>query len=133
MLISRHYYAQELGSHGGRGERGRMATKTVSRRLIIGWVIAIGTSAADTDSRLAQAAHDGDMARVRAMIADKAGVNQPLGDGTTALHWAAQADDLEVADLLIRAGANVSARSRRGVMPLELASVNGSAAMIAKL
>jgi len=110
-----------------------MATKTVSRTLIIGFVIAIGTSAADTDSRLAQAAHDGDMAAVRAMIADKADVSQPLGDGTTALHWAAQADDLEVADLLIRAGANVSARSRRGAMPLELASVNGSAAMIAKL
>src|SRR5215831_11030138 len=110
-----------------------MSTKTVSRTLTIGLVIASCTSAADTDSRLAQAAHDGDMAAVRAIVAAKADPNQPLGDGTTALHWAAQANDLEVADLLIRAGANVSARSRRGMTPLELASLNGSAAMLAKL
>ena len=36
-----------------------MATKTVGRRLIIALAIAVCASAAETDSRLAQAAHDG--------------------------------------------------------------------------
>ena len=49
-------------------------------------------------------------------------------DGTTALHWAARWDDLEMADLLIRAGANVKAANRFGATPLSLACMNGSAA-----
>src|SRR5205823_4656033 len=55
------------------------------------------------------------------------------GDGTTALHWAVRLDDPETAGLLIRAGANVSAATRAGATPLELAAINGSAAMIEKL
>ena len=35
-------------------------------------------------------------------------------DGATALHWAVYRDDLELADLLIRAGANVKAANREG-------------------
>ena len=31
----------------------------------------------------------------------------PQVDGTTALHWAVERDDLDMADLLIRAGARV--------------------------
>jgi ankyrin repeat protein len=44
-----------------------------------------------------------------------------------------QLDDLDMADLLIGAGANVSAANRDGATPLLLASVNGSAGMIEKL
>ena len=54
---------------------------------------------------------------MRALIQQKADVNAPQVDGTTALHWAVQADDLETADLLIRAGANVSAANRAGATP----------------
>jgi len=36
---------------------------------------------------------------VRSLIQKKANVNVPQIDGTTALHWAVQADDLETADL----------------------------------
>jgi ankyrin repeat protein len=32
-------------------------------------------------------------------------VNSPEPDGTTALHWAVRADDLDTADRLIKAGA----------------------------
>ena len=42
-------------------------------------------------------------------------------------------NDLELADLLIRAGANVSAANREGVTPMQLAAINGNAAMIAEL
>src|SRR5262249_27965081 len=42
-------------------------------------------------------------------------------------------DDLEMADILIQAGANVKAANRFEVSPLGLACMNGSAAMIQKL
>ena len=54
-------------------------------------------------------------------------------DGATALHWAVYRDDLETANLLIRAGANVRAANREGVTPLAMASLYGNAAMIGTL
>jgi ankyrin repeat protein len=84
-------------------------------------------------SDVADAAMKGDKAAVRSLLQRKADVNAPQKDGTTALHWAVQSDDLETADLLIRAGAHVSAANRDGATPLLLASVNGSAAMLEKL
>ncbi len=52
---------------------------------------------------------------------------------TTALHWASYHDDLDSADLLIRAGAKVNAANDLGATPLWAASQNGSAAMVRKL
>ena len=52
---------------------------------------------------------------------------------TTALHWAVQENDLELTDLLIRAGAHVSAANQAGATPLLLATVNGNAAMVERL
>jgi len=70
---------------------------------------------------------------VRSLLRQKADVNAPQVDGTTALHWAVRLDDLDTADLLIRAGAKVSAANRDGATPLQLAALNGNAAMIEKL
>ncbi|HSP68606.1 MAG TPA: ankyrin repeat domain-containing protein, partial [Bryobacteraceae bacterium] len=75
----------------------------------------------------------GDKAAVRSLIQKKADVNAPQIDGTTALHWAVQADDLELADLLIRSGAKVSVATVAGATPFQLAAVNGSAAMLDRL
>ncbi len=74
-----------------------------------------------------------DTTDVRALLQQKANVNTPQVDGTTALHWAVRLDDAEMADVLIRAGANVSAANRDGVRPLQLAAMNGNAAMLDKL
>jgi len=82
---------------------------------------------------VADAAMRGDREAVRAAIARKADVNAPQVDGTTALHWAAERDDLDLADLLITAGARTTARTREGVTPLQLAAVNGSESMIDRL
>jgi uncharacterized protein len=82
---------------------------------------------------VADAAMRGDGEAVRAAIARKADVNVPQVDGTTALHWAAERDDLDLADLLINAGARTTARTREGVTPLQLAAVNGSESMIDRL
>ena len=84
-------------------------------------------------SDVADAAMKGNMDAVRSLLQAKANVNAPQSDGTTALHWAVRADDLETAGLLLRAGANVSAANRDGATPLLLAAVNGNAAMIETL
>ena len=66
-------------------------------------------------------------------MAQKADVNAPQADGATALHWAVFKGNKEIADMLLRAGANPKAANREGSTPLWLASVNGDAAMIEAL
>jgi ankyrin repeat protein len=56
-----------------------------------------------------------------------------LDDGSTALHWASHWDELDTADLLIRAGADVNAATTLGVTALALACENGSEMMVEKL
>lgn len=63
-------------------------------------------------------------------LASISGAAQESGDGTTPLHWAVQADDIQKAAALITAGANVTVANRLGVTPLMLAATNGSATMI---
>ena len=65
-----------------------------------------------TISEVADAAMRGDREAVRAALARKADVNAAQVDGTTALHWAVELDDVELAELLLTAGAGVSARTR---------------------
>jgi len=87
--------------------------------------------AAAADTRLADAAQNADRNAVRSLLAQKAEVNAAQGDGTTALHWAAFNDDLEMAKMLVGAGASVKAATRVGsITPLFMACKNGSAAMI---
>ena len=62
-----------------------------------------------------QAAADKDREAVRALLAKKVDVNAARADGATALMWAAHWDDLEMADLLLRAGAKVNAADDYGV------------------
>src|ERR1700687_4661692 len=54
-------------------------------------------------------------------------------DGTTPLHWAVRANDLDSAQSLLRAGANPDAANRYGITPLSLAAENASAPMIQAL
>jgi len=83
--------------------------------------------AAEGDTPLVDAVKRADTPRVRALLLKHIDVNAPEADGMTALHWAAQRDDVDVAGLLIRGGANPKAVTRYGVMPLALACINGSA------
>ena len=72
-------------------------------------------------------------AAVRTLLSKKSDVNAPDADGSTALHWAAQRDDVVMADLLIAAGANVKAKTRYNVTPLALACTNGDAKLVDRL
>lgn len=88
-------------------------------------------SAATSDNRLADAVMQGDRSTALSLLKQKVDVNVPMGDGTTALHWAADRGDLEIARMLIDAGANVKAESRIGaITPLFLACKNGNPSMI---
>jgi len=79
---------------------------------------------------LADATEKMDRAAIRALLKQHVAVNTPQADGMTALHWAAYQDDIEIARLLIRAGADLKATNRYGVTPLSLACTNGNGAMV---
>ena len=99
--------------------------------VLIGWLLPAVAVAAGVP--LADAAERGDLAAVRSLIGQGSDVNATRVDGTAALHAAVYADHMEIADLLLRAGANAGARDRYGVTPLFLACVNGNAEMIRRL
>ena len=80
------------------------------------------------DSPVADAAMRGDAAEVRELLADGADVNAAQGDGMTALHWAAEHGDPELARMLLHAGAAVDPVTRiGGYTPLHAAARSGSA------
>jgi len=108
-----------------------MKSKAVLCCCVAVFLSAVNLRAAGSD--VADAAMRGNKDALRSLIQRKADVNAPQMDGTTALHWAVRADDLETVDLLIRAGAKVSTANREGLMPMQLAALNGSAAMLEKL
>jgi uncharacterized protein len=94
-------------------------------------LVAATNDTGPSDSRLSNAAMQGDRDTMRSLLLHKVDVNAAQGDGSTALHWAAFRDDLEMAQFLIAAGANVKATTRLGgLTPIFMASKNGSAAMI---
>jgi ankyrin repeat protein len=86
------------------------------------------------DTRLADAAQQGNKEAVRTLLKEKVDVNAAQGDGMTALHWAANKDDLDMVKLLLAAAANAKAMTRLGeITPLFMACTNGDAPMIAAL
>jgi ankyrin repeat protein len=96
-------------------------------------LLGFATTAAAETSPLITAARNSDVAAVRALVQKKVDVNVAEGDGATALHWASYRDQLEIADVLLRAGANANAANDLGATPLWLAAQNGSAATTRRL
>jgi ankyrin repeat protein len=115
-----------------------MAMETRERRRA-GWLLAslllasAGLGAQPPDIRLIEAARNRNAAAVRTLLKQRVDVNATQPDGATALHWAAYWGDVEVADLLIPAGADVNAQNELNATPLWLACVNGSTALIDRL
>ena len=90
-------------------------------------------AAGGAELRLMDAVKAGNRDAVASLLkapADATAVNAPEADGTTALHWAVQADELEIARLLVGAGANVNAANRYNLTPLALAAANANAATV---
>ena len=96
-------------------------------------VLSVAVLAAEK-APVAEAAALGDKDAVRALLKKGLDVNEPQGDGTTALHWAAMKGDTELAQMLIYAGANLRATTRLGAYtPLYLAAKGGHSAVVAAL
>ena len=85
------------------------------------------------DHPLIDAVKRSDRPSVRALLQRQVDVNVPAVDGSTALHWAVEYDDVETAQLLLRAGANATTANRYGVNPMYAACLNGNAKMIGAL
>lgn len=91
---------------------------------------AFGFPSFAAQSPLADAAEKMDRAAIRTLLKQRVDANAAQPDGMTALHWAAYRDDIDAAKLLVAAKAGVAVTNRYGVMPLSLACLNGSAAMV---
>jgi ankyrin repeat protein len=95
------------------------------------FVLSAGLFAAASDAPVAEAAMSGDADTVRTLLKEGADVNAAMGDGMTALHWAAKKGDVALAQMLLYAGANAKAMTRLGgFTPLILASETGNAEML---
>jgi len=113
-------------------------TKDQSRRIIVVTTSIMllslaGLSFGAGKSDVADAVMKGDKAAVTRLLAQKADVNAPQLDGTTAVHWAVFNDDVATLDSLIAAGANIKAVTREGVTPLSLASLYGNTSIVTRL
>src|SRR5215831_1865744 len=101
-------------------------------------ILTTGTTfaAGAGDVPLLDAARSANWTNVRSLVSKglpKESVNVADTDGTRPLHWAVRADELEIARLLLRAGADPNAQTRLGVTALYLAAQNGDADMVKSL
>src|SRR3954463_15864537 len=110
----------------------RALTTGVSLCAMIALSLTTLTPAAATGAAaFVEAAMNGNRDAVRTLLKEGADVNTTQADGMTALHWAAQKSDVELAKILLYAGANTKATTRiGGYTPLLMASKAGDTAMI---
>jgi ankyrin repeat protein len=99
-----------------------------------GLALLLITLPAAASGPLVDAASRGDADTVRALLRDGADVSEAQGDGMTALHWAADTGNADIADMLIFAGSNLEAGTRIGnYTPLHIASRRGHADVVSAL
>jgi ankyrin repeat protein len=92
--------------------------------------LSVSLAAAGRDTPIVDAARQGDRQAVRTLLQKTPDVAQTAPDGSTALHYAVEANDQEMVAMLLKAGASPKAANRYGVQPISLAAVNGSAGVI---
>lgn len=114
-----------------------MRRPTLFRRAGLVAAVAAVTvllGAGTPDAPVATAAMEGDAAEVLSLLRQGADVNAAMGDGMTALHWAARHGDDELIGTLLYAGANPASMTRIGhYTPLMMASREGHAAAVSRL
>lgn len=116
------------------GGRRRTGAAVLAAALLVVPADARPGALGGPDGPVADAARRGDLEEVRLLLREGADVNAPMGDGMTALHWAAQRGNAEMGATLLVAGARTSAGTRIGrYTPLHLAARGGRAGMIALL
>jgi ankyrin len=96
-------------------------------------VLAFAAAIAEAEPAIVDAAMNGDLKAVRALVRQAADLDAAQPDGMTALHWAVQRRDHEMMTVLLEAGAKPDPSNRTGARPLYLAAINADAAAIARL
>ena len=119
-----------LGGPGGAGLPARAGRAARAARSACLALLASVLAQAATASPLVDAARSRDADATLALLESGADVRSVSEDGTTALHWAAYNDDLELARRLVAAGADPDAVNEYGSFPLAEAAMNGGTAMI---
>src|SRR6187399_3144910 len=99
---------------------------------LAGLVLLGGSALAIGSSDLMNAVKNHDRESVRVLVG-KVDVNAPEPDGSTPLLWAAQANDLETVNLLLKAGANPKTANLYGATPLSAAATYASQAVVERL
>jgi len=99
---------------------------------LAGFVMLGNSAMAAGTSDLLTAVKNHDREGVRVLVG-KVDVNAPEPDGSTPLLWAAQANDLETVNLLLKAGANSNAANIYGATPLSAAASYASQAVVERL
>src|SRR5258706_8049834 len=103
------------------------------RWWIVPLLALLGFAGAGREVPVIEAVKTANTREFRGLLQRRVDVNAAEADGMTALHWAAHRDDLEVVDLLIRAGANVNAVTDHRITPLALSCISGRGAVAERL
>jgi ankyrin repeat protein len=104
--------------------------RIVTTCLAIALTASVAAQAQTQDVRLVVAMKKQDSTAVKTLLKQRADVNAPDVDGTTALQWAAHWNDLDTVKALLAAGAKANVASRYGVTPLHEAASIGSAPIV---
>ena len=108
------------------------------RRFRVDALVALAAvllmTGAEAEAPVADAAMREDVEAVRTLLQSGADVNAAQGDGMTALHWAAEHGHVELADMLIYAGANLGPATRVGsYTPLMVGARAGEGVIVSHL
>ena len=99
----------------------RPVIRPIAAWLLVAGVAALGAARAVAPKRstpdLLDAIRAVDAAGVRAALDRGADVTATEPDGTTPLHWAVHADDADIVELVLEAGADAPRRTATGWRP----------------
>ena len=93
--------------------------------LVFIFSILFSLSGFSVAGSLHEAAKDGDLGKVKGLIAEGSDVNVSDENALTPLHLAAYRGHKDIAELLILNGADVNATDKAGINPLNLAEEKG--------
>jgi ankyrin repeat protein len=139
MLLAAYYGHAELADvfvrHGAKPdvfEASALGDLEAVRKLVSGDRALVNAFAADGFYPLGLAAFFGHRAIVEFLLTNGANVATAARNAqkVTALHGAVARRDVEIAKMLLEAGADANARQESGFVPLHVAASNGNAALV---